>query len=306
MHRLRTWQLFAVCVLAWGTTWHAITYQVGSFPAELGVAMRFALAGAATLLICRWRGVSLRFAAREHAALALQGTFLYGVSYLCVYHAERFVPSGLVAVGYSASPLVTGIGALFLFGTALTGRFVLGGCLGLAGVALIFWPEIARPGGSGQAGLGAVLTVGSVLLSTVGSLVASRNTSRGMPLLPAIGWGMLYGALAAAVVAAGLGRSAAWPSAPSWWIALAYLAFVGSVLTFACFLTLQDRIGPGPAGSVGVMTPLLALVVSLAFEGYRPTLLTALGAALAVAGNVLMLRPAPKRPAPVASVAAEG
>ncbi|WP_259371657.1 hypothetical protein [Azohydromonas sediminis] len=38
------------------------------------------------------------------------------------------------------------------------------------------------------------------------------------------------------------------------------------------------------------MTPLLALAVSVAFEGYRPDALTFAGAALAVAGNVLMLR----------------
>jgi drug/metabolite transporter (DMT)-like permease len=62
------------------------------------------------------------------------------------------------------------------------------------------------------------------------------------------------------------------------------------VLTFACFLTLQERIGPGPTASIGVMTPLLALVVSMAFEGFRPDVLTFAGAALAVAGNVLMLR----------------
>lgn len=62
------------------------------------------------------------------------------------------------------------------------------------------------------------------------------------------------------------------------------------MLTFACFLTLQERIGPGPTGAVGVMTPLLALLVSMAFEGFRPDLVTAAGACLAVAGNVLMLR----------------
>jgi drug/metabolite transporter (DMT)-like permease len=38
------------------------------------------------------------------------------------------------------------------------------------------------------------------------------------------------------------------------------------------------------------MTPLLALVVSMAFEGFRPDALTFVGAALAVGGNVLMLR----------------
>ena len=54
--------------------------------------------------------------------------------------------------------------------------------------------------------------------------------------------------------------------------------------------TLQERIGPGPTGTIGVMTPLLALVVSMAFEGFRPDALTFAGAALAVGGNVLMLR----------------
>lgn len=293
MQRFRTWQLIAISVLVWGTTWHAITYQLAAFPAELGVAIRFALAGGAVLLYCRWRGVPLRFSRADHGMLALQGVFLYGVSYVCVYHAERFVPSGLVAVGYSASPLLTAVGAVALFGTALKARFVVGGVLGIAGVALIFWPEVTRPGGSEHALLGAGFTAAAVLMSTVGSLTASRNRHRKLPLLPVLGFGMLYGALSALVVALVVeGGIAPLPTAPSWWISLAYLAFAGSVLAFACFLTVQDRIGAGPAGTIGVMTPLLALVVSLVFEGFRPNALTFVGAALAVAGNALMLLPA--------------
>ena len=147
--------------------------------------------------------------------LALQGVFLYGVSYVCIYHAERFVPSGLVAVGYSASPLLAGVGAALLFGATLGPRFVIGGMLGLAGVTLIFWPEITGPNSSERAAYGAIFTVLSVLLSAVGSLTASRNSHRGIALLPAMGFGMLYGALAAAIVALALGRVATWPTAPS-------------------------------------------------------------------------------------------
>ena len=302
MQRFKTWQLFAVCVLVWGTTWHAITYQLFDFSAESGVALRFALAGIAVLVLCRWRGIPLGYSLADHGALALQGVFLYGVSYVCVYHAERFIASGLVAVGYSASPLLAGIGAAVLFGASLSRRFVVGGVLGLGGVVVIFWTEITRATSGDRAALGAWLTVASVLLSAVGSLAASRNRKRGIALLPAMGFGMLYGAIAAAVVAVALGRGIAWPTAPSWWLSLAYLAFAGSVLTFACFLTLQDRVGPGAAGTVGVMTPLLALLVSLAFEGFRPDALTAAGAALAVAGNALMLSPgrSDRRPAPAA------
>jgi drug/metabolite transporter (DMT)-like permease len=290
--RFRNWQLFTICVLVWGTTWHAITYQISGLAPELGVALRFALAGATVLAFAAWRGQRLRFGARAHAALALQGTFLYGVSYVCVYHAERYVASGLVAVGYSASPLLTGIGAAALFGVVVGGRFVAGGVLGLGGVALIFWPEIVRPAAGERGTLGALFTVASVLLSAVGSLSASRNRQRGLLLLPAMGFGMLYGAAAAAGVALALGRSFVWPGAASWWLSLGWLAFAGSALAFACFLTLQDRLGPGPAGTIGVMTPLFALVVSLLFEGFQPDVLTAFGVALALIGNAMMLRPA--------------
>src|SRR4051794_4714432 len=143
MQRLANWQLFAACVLTWATTWYAVTFEVAALAPEYGVALRFGVAGAIVLAACAARGERIGCNARDHALLALQGTFLYGVSYVGVYHAERHIASGLVAVGYSASPLVTGLGARVLFGVRLGRTFVLGGLLGLAGVTLIFWPEFA-------------------------------------------------------------------------------------------------------------------------------------------------------------------
>ena len=297
MHRLSNWQLFAICVITWGTTWYAITLQLGATSPEVAVALRFALAGALVLGYCAVRGLRLWFDARSFGRLFFQGTFMYGVSYLCVYHAEKYLVSGLVAVGYSASPLITGLGAQWLFGQRVDRRFLAGGVLGLVGVALIFWPEIRKAGGSETALLGAGFTVASVLLSAVGSLAASRNQTRGLPFWPSLGWGMLSGAAVCAMAGLWQGTSFALPTGPVWWGALLYLALAGSVLTFACYLTLQNRIGPGPAGTIGVMTPLLALGVSTLFEGYRPDLLTGAGLALAVAGNVLMLRRRASAPA---------
>jgi drug/metabolite transporter (DMT)-like permease len=207
-----------------------------------------------------------------------------------VYHAEQHVVSGLVAVGYSASPLVTGLGGHALFGLRVTRRFVVGGLLGLVGVALMFWTEFGKSAGSRDALLGASFTLGAVLLSAVGSLAASRNRPHGLPFWPSLGFGMLYGAAVCTVVALLQDQSFAVPAVLSWWLSLLYLALAGSVLTFACFLTLQERIGPGRAGAIGVMTPLLALGVSMAFEAFHPDALTLTGAALAVTGNVLMLR----------------
>ena len=310
MHRLKNWQLLAICVLTWGTTWYAITFQIGHTSPEVSVALRFGLAGGVVLAMCALRGIRLRFTLRDHARLALQGAFLYGLSYLCVYHAEQHVVSALVAVGYSASPLVSGLGARALFGTRVSRRFVCGGVLGLVGVALIFWPELAKAatglghgtGNGRSAALGALFTVAAVLLSAVGSLTASRNRRHGLPFWPALGFGMVYGAALCATVALLQGSSFAVPAAGAWWASLLYLSLAGSVLAFACFLTLQERIGPGPAGTVGVLTPLLALAVSVGFERFHPDVLTFIGAGLALLGNGLMLGVA-RRPKPAPSPA---
>ena len=290
MTRLSSPWLFALVVAIWGTTWHAIVYQLQHSSPEFGVGLRFGLAGGLVLAWAAWRGDSLRVPLRAHGLLALQGVFMYSLSYLCVYHAERHVPSGLVAVGYSASPLLAGLGAWALWRTPLTARFLLGGALGVGGVALIFWPELSATASSHAAARGLGFTVAAVLLSAVGALAASRNSRWSLAFWPALGWGLLYGCLASAVALALSGQPLVWPTAVSWWLSLAYLAVAGTVVAFGGFLTLQQRLGPGKAATVGVMTPVLALAVSTALEGFRPDAYTAAGAALAILGNVLMLR----------------
>jgi drug/metabolite transporter (DMT)-like permease len=282
----------ALVVAIWGTTWHAIVYQINHTSPELGVTLRFGLAGLGVLAVAAWHGQNLRLPLRAHGVLALQGLFMYSLSYLCVYHAEKHVPSGLVAVGYSASPLLAGLGAWVLWRTALTPRFLVGGVLGVLGVALIFWPELGTASARASAALGLAFTVGAVLLSAVGALVASRNSRQAMGFWPALGYGLVYGALGSAAVLLVLQQPVKLPAVASWWLSMAYLSAFGTVVAFAGFLTLQQRLGPGKAASVGVMTPVVALAVSTALEGYQPEALTFAGAALAIVGNVLMLRPA--------------
>ena len=300
--RLPSWLLYTTAVAIWSTTWYAIVHQVAHITPEAGVALRFAVAGCIALGLAISRGDRWRCTWREHALLAFQGVFMYGLAYLGVYHAEKHVPSGLVAVGYSASPLLAGIGAWLLWRTPIGPRFVFGGVLCMAGVALIFSPELARVGSGDATVRGAWFTLAAVLLSTVGSLAASRNTRHGLPFWAAIGWGMLYGAALSCAVVVATGQSFAIPAAAAWWWSLGYLALAGSVIAFACFLELQQRIGPGAASTIGVTTPVFALVVSALLEGFRPVWLTWAGAALAVAGNLLILRPA-RREQPAAQAA---
>ena len=77
---------------------------------------------------------------------------------------------------------------------------------------------------------------------------------------------------------------------PAYLWSFAYLVLAGSIAAFGAYLTLLKRVGPGPSAFVGIATPVVALALSTALEGYRWTGTAALGAALAIIGNVIALR----------------
>ena len=68
-------------------------------------------------------------------------------------------------------------------------------------------------------------------------------------------------------------------------LSLAYLAVCGSVVAFVAYFALLKRVGAGPSSYVGVATPVIALLLSTLFEGYRWTPVAAAGMVLAVVGN---------------------
>jgi drug/metabolite transporter (DMT)-like permease len=107
-------------------------------------------------------------------------------------------------------------------------------------------------------------------------------------------WSMGYGGLVALAVALALGRPLAFDASPGYVLSLLYLAVFGSVIAFAGFLTLLGRIGAARASYIGVMVPVVALLISTAFEGFSWHPLTAAGIAVSMAGNVLVLRGAPR------------
>jgi drug/metabolite transporter (DMT)-like permease len=289
--------LFFIAVAIWGTTWIAITFQLPAAAAEVGVALRFSAAAAILLGYCAWRGIPLRLRARDQRWLALLGTLGFGLSYLLVYHAERFIVSGLVAVGYATMPLVNMVLARAFFATPMSRRVAVGGILGLAGVALIFQPEFMRLSSDQPLLIGAALTAGAVLVSSLANMIVARNQSAGVTGWAPLALAMGYGALASWIAVLVLGR----PLEIRWSVpfvaSLLYLALFGSVLAFGAYYALLGRIGPARASYVGVMATVVALAVSAAFEAYQWRWATALGIALAVAGNVLALH----APAPIAA-----
>lgn len=289
---LPTPALYAICILIWGTTWYAITAQIDVLAPEVGVALRFGLAASLLMAVCRVRRIGLRFPARVHALIFAQGIAGFYASYVCVYEAERHIASGVVAVGYAASPLIGLVLARVFLGTRMSMRVAVGGVAGIGGVVLIFWHEFARLTSSNDVTWGAELTMASVLLASLATIAASRYQRLGIKGWGPLAWAMGYGSAAALVHALVHGAPWHWSWRPGFLFSLGYLALFGSVFTFGAYYALVGRVGPARAGYVGVLTPVVALMVSSLVENFAWTGLTVAGIALAIGGNVVALWPA--------------
>src|SRR5882762_7220546 len=281
--------LYLTSVLIWGSTWLAITFQFGTVPPVVSVVYRFALAGLILLAWARFKGLRLRFSRDEHLWMALQGSLLFGGNYVCVYLAETHITSGLVAVAFSLLVVLNIVGSRIFFGTPLRRATVLGAILGLTGIVLVFLPEFGRDTGKGSPALGISLSLVGAVTASMGNIVAYRNHGRGLPVVQMNLFGMIYGAILVAAFAVVTGQPFRFDGSAHYLLSLVYLAVFGSILAFGAFLALLGRIGADRAGYVTVAIPIVALLLSAAFEGLRWHMSLVLGILLCVAGNVAVL-----------------
>lgn len=283
--------LYAAAVLIWGSTWFAIRFQLGEVAPEVSVAYRFALASALLLAYSALRGLPLRFTWREHGWMAAQGLLLFCVNYLVFYEASARLTSGLIAVVFSTIVLMNILNGALLLGRPVEARPVAAALLGLAGIALVFWPEVAAMGASGVVFTGVALSLAGTLVASWGNIASARNQRHGLPVIQSNAYGMAWGALIMAAWAALRGVPFDYDPAPAYTLSLLYLSVFGSVLAFGSYLTLLGRIGPERAAYATVLFPVVALALSTLFEGYRWTPAGLAGLALVLAGNLLVLAP---------------
>jgi drug/metabolite transporter (DMT)-like permease len=284
-----TLNLYLIAISIWGSTWLAIKFQLGEVAPETSVLYRFLSASILLFAFCKLRGLNLAFTRRQHARLALQGMLMFSVGYIMVYHAELYLVSGLVALCHSLSPLLNMLGVRIAYGTPFSLRVTLGALLGIVGIVLVFWPEITALSAGSNIALGFGYTMMAVLTSAVASTLVSRNGHHSLPVWQSMAWGMLYGAGCSLVITLISGNSLTIAWTLPYVGSLLYLAVFGSVLAFAAYYTLLGRIGAARSGYIGVMVPVIALIVSSVFEGFRWQLATFVGAGLSLIGNLIVM-----------------
>lgn len=282
--------LFLIPTVVWGTTWLVIKFQLGLVAPEVSVGWRFALASALLTAWAALRGQRLRLGWREHLGCALLGFLLFGLNYVLVYRAEQTLTSGLVAVLFATMVFWNLLGARLAFGTPVPRAVLAGAILGVGGVALLFWPELAGVRGDARLVEGAAMALGSTMVASAGSIWSQRLFARGLAVVPGTAIAMGWAALMTLGWCLARGIPLAFDPRAPYVLSLLYLALFGSVLAFVAYLTLVQRVGAGRSGYTSAVIPVVAMLASTLFEGYRWTPAAAAGLALVLAGTVLVLR----------------
>src|SRR5450830_660932 len=181
--------LFVVACLIWGSTFWAITLQLGDVPPAVSVVYRFALASAVLFVWCKLRGDKLMLSWRAQRWTIVQGCATFGLSYICTYNSEQFLVSALVAVLFALMVFWTPICNRILFGAPIGWRTWAAGAVAMAGVGLLFfrsigsaWHEILA-GGSGHFLLGLALALVATIASSAGSVIVTKVREQSSNLL---------------------------------------------------------------------------------------------------------------------------
>ena len=230
---------FVFLALVWGSTWLVIKDQISAVPAAWSVVWRFVLAAGAMLLLALLRGERLRLTAREQALAVAMGLFQFSLNFQLIYRSEHYLTSGLVAVVFALMILPNAVLARVVLGNRMSGRFVAGSVIALAGIALLIVHEYRiAPVGDGGVTTGVLLVIFAIFSVSVGNLLQATKTAHGVSVLPLMGWGMFWGVVASAIYAAVSVGYPVFDTRPAYLAGIAYLGLVGSALTFPLYTQL--------------------------------------------------------------------
>lgn len=288
--------LYAAVVLIWGSTWIAIQYQLSVAP-EVAVAYRFALATVMLMAWCLVRRLPMRFALRDHVFMAVLGVCLFSLNYVLIYVASVHLTSGLLAVVFSTIVIMNMINGVIFFRRRPETRTLIGAAIGLAGIAMVFANDLASFDLAAGGSIGLLVSLAGSYIASLGNMASARNHARGVPVMQANAYGMLYGTIMLFAYIAIAGIPLSFDASVSFIAAWVYLALFGSVLGFGFYLTLLGKIGPDRAAYSSVMFPIVALLLSTVFEDFHWTSNIIWGVGLTLVGNVVILTKRVPKPA---------
>jgi drug/metabolite transporter (DMT)-like permease len=229
---------------------------------------------------------------KEWRYIAQSGVFQIGAFYALIFLAEQWIDSGLAALLFATFPICAAIFAHFLLpNEPITPATLAAAGLGLAGVALIQAPALARAADVQSASLlrGGALVFAAAIVASWSNVLVKKHLSRTDPVRNV--WGQTFVATVVLFAAAALfERDAPARWTPGAWSSVAYLAIIGTSATFVGLFWLMKRVTVFLVATIPLVDTLIAVVLGNVVLHERFSARTLFGGALILVGVVLAAR----------------
>ena len=281
---------FAIVTLIWGSTWLVIRDQLGIVPPSWSVTYRFIIAAAAMFVYAAVTRAPWRLPVRDQLFALMLGLAQFVLNFNLVYQAERHIASGLVALVFALLVVPNALLAWIFLRQGVSRRFLAGAAVALGGLALLFAHEIeVASGGAYAVLLGIGLTLAGVFSASIANVMQATVRARRLSMATLLAWAMLWGALIDGGWAWITTGSPVFDPRPAYLAGLLYLGIMASAVAFTLYFNVVRMIGPGRAAYASVLVPIIAMMLSTIFEGYRWSWEALLGCALTLVGLVISL-----------------
>ncbi|MEP7128228.1 MAG: EamA family transporter, partial [Chitinophagales bacterium] len=225
--------LASVCFF-WGTTYLAIRVGVGSMPPFLFAGVRFLIAGGLVTLFFMLKKTPLP-SMREWKNILLISLLFFVIGNSSVVHAEQHISSGLAALICSAIPIwVVLINLLLSKSEKVNSLIVTGLVIGFGGLVMIFYDNLGDLSNPALLFSLAYLLFGNIAWSY--GTVYSKKIKWNTPFMFAAGLQMLIAGILLSIAGLFSGEAASFHPTLNGWIALLYLALIGSIVSYGAYL----------------------------------------------------------------------
>jgi drug/metabolite transporter (DMT)-like permease len=287
---LTLWLQFLACVLIWGSTWIAIRYQLGTVPPEWSIVYRFGLASLLTIAVILAQRIRPSATVKQHFMLMIYGLFQFSLNFIFVYHAEKTVPSGMMAVIFGLMVIMNPALARLLMNAPMTSATLAGGLVSVLGVILMFLPQITHFSLDDASVQGLALAFVGVVAACFGNMCAAQPLLKKLPVMTTNLWGMAYGTSFTALYAILFVGPPVFDTRLEYVGGLAFLAIFGSVIAFTFYVNIIRSAGMTVAAYTSVLIPIVALIWSTLDGEFHWQTLTVAGVILALAGLLIAVR----------------
>jgi drug/metabolite transporter (DMT)-like permease len=195
--------------------------------------------------------------------VAAAGLLLLGVNYSLLFWGAQFIPSGLVAILQSGTPLLALAFACAAGQEQVTSRKLFTFILGVVGVTLIFGSEVLISGAPGLTGVAAVLGSSACIAAAYVWMKSYRGRIPPLAMTTIQSGAALVPLFCLAFVTDGIPSPGRWSLAA--WTAVMYLAVAASVVAFWLNYWLLARMDASAMLMMGVAEVPIAVLLGAAF-----------------------------------------